>query len=169
MKQLLTVLGIFTLTSLFIACSSNTASESATNTAAETKSTFDLAAAKKAIDSVNAQFGAFVTKGDSVGIANLYHSEAKVMGANMPTVSGKAAITSAFAGMLSMGIGGATLTSSEVYGNEDMVSEVGTYTLTDKAGKEIEKGKYIVLWKMEDGKWKLFRDCFNSDAPPPSH
>jgi ketosteroid isomerase-like protein len=167
MKQLLTVLGIFSITCLFIACNSKTASES--NTATETKPVFDLTAAKKAIDSVNAEFGALVAKGDSTGIANLYHSEAKVMGANMPTVSGKAAITSAFGGMLSMGIGGATLTSSEVYGNEDMLSEVGTYSLTDKAGKEIEKGKYIVLWKMEDGKWKLFRDCFNSDTPPPSH
>ena len=35
--------------------------------------------------------------------------------------------------------------------------------MTDKSGKEIDKGKYIVLWKMEDGKWKLHRDIFNSD------
>jgi ketosteroid isomerase-like protein len=35
----------------------------------------------------------------------------------------------------------------------------------DKDGKQIDKGKYIVLWKKEDGKWKLFRDCYNSDLP----
>lgn len=166
MKQLLTFLGFFSITCLFIACNSNTANEASTNTAAETKSSFDLAAAKKAIDSVNAQFGVLVAKGDSVGIANLYHSDAKVLGQSMPIASGKVAIQHAFAEMLGMGIGGATLTSTEVYGAEDLVSEVGTYSLTDKSGKEIDKGKYIVLWKMEDGKWKLFRDCFNSDLPP---
>jgi len=55
MKQLLTVLVIFSITFLLIACNSNTASESGTNTATEkeTKS-FDLAAAKKVIDFLNA-------------------------------------------------------------------------------------------------------------------
>ncbi len=166
MKQLLSVLGFFSIICLTAACNSNTANESGTNTAAETKSGFDLAAAKKAIDAVNAEFGAFVAKGDSAGIASLYHSDAKLMGQSMPIVSGKAGIQSAFGQMLGMGISGATLTSNEVYGTEDLVSEVGTYSLTDKSGKEIDKGKYIVLWKMEDGKWKLFRDCFNSDLPP---
>jgi ketosteroid isomerase-like protein len=44
--------------------------------------------------------------------------------------------------------------------------------MTDKDGKEIDRGKALELWKMEDGKWKLFRDIFNSDLPcmppPPS-
>jgi ketosteroid isomerase-like protein len=31
------------------------------------------------------------------------------------------------------------------------------------------KGKYIVLWKKENGKWKLHRDISNSDLPAVSH
>ena len=168
MKQLLTVLVIFSITSLLIACSSNTAEESGTNTATEERAkSFDLAAVRKVIDSTNAVFGSMVSKGDSVGLAALYTSDAKVMGANMPTASGRNSIQSTFAGMFAaIGTPGFKLTANEVYGNEDMVSEVGSYTMTDKGGKEIDKGKYIVLWKMEDGKWKLFRDCFNSDLPP---
>ena len=171
MKQLLTVLVIFSITSvLFIACNDKT-SESGTNTATEEMAKpFDLAAAKKSIDEANASFGDLVKKGDSVGIANLYASDAKVLGANMPAASGRAAIQSAYSGMLGMGIGGATLTSTEVWGTEALVSEEGTYSLSDKSGKEIDKGKYIDLWKMEDGKWKIHRDIFNSDNPPaPTH
>lgn len=37
--------------------------------------------------------------------------------------------------------------------------------ILDKDGKQLDKGKYIVLWKKEEGKWKLFRDCYNSDLP----
>jgi len=169
MKQLLTVFVIFSITSLFIACNSNTAGESGSNTATEkeTKPSFDLIAAKKSIDEANAAFSDFVRKGDSTGLASLYTSDAKLMGSNMPAVSGRAAIQSAYSGMLGMGIAGATLTSSEVWGTEALVSEEGVYSLRDKGGKEIDKGKYIVLWKMEDGKWRLFRDCFNSDLPCP--
>jgi len=46
--------------------------------------------------------------------------------------------------------------------------EEGEYTFMGEDGEQLDKGKYIVLWKMEDGKWKLFRDCYNSDLPIPS-
>ena len=171
MKQLLTALAIFSITSvLFIACSDKT-SESGTNTATETKSTFDLAAVKKVVDSTNAVFGSLISKGDSVGLASLYTSDAKFMAPNMPTASGRSAIQTAFAGLFAaMGTPGLTLTAKDVWGTEELITEVGSYTMTDKNGKEIDKGKYIDLWKMEDGKWKIFRDIFNSDNPPaPSH
>ena len=170
MKQLLTVLLIFSITSLFIACSGNTAEESSSNTTTEKAITtsFDLAAVKKIIDSTNAVFGSMVSKGDSVGLASLYTSDAKLMAPNMPTAIGRNAIQSAFAGLFAaMGTPGLTLTTNDVWGTEELVTEVGTYTMTDKTGKEIDKGKYIDLWKMEDGKWKLHRDIFNSDMPAP--
>ena len=167
MKQLLTILVIFSITSLFIACNSNTASESGSNTATEKEmKPFDLAAVKKVIDSTNAVFGSMISKGDSVGLASLYTSDAKFMMPNMPTASGRSGVQTGFAGLFSaMGTPGLTLTANEVWGTEELVTEVGSYTMTDKTGKEIDKGKYIDLWKMEDGRWKLHRDIFNSDMP----
>ena len=169
MKQLLTVLVIFSITSLLSACSSNTAEESGTNTATEQGAkSFDLAAVRKVIDSTNAVFGSMVSKGDSVGLASLYTSDAKFMMPNMPTASGRSGVQTAFAGLFaSIGTPNLTLTANEVWGTEELITEVGSYTMTDKTGKEIDKGKYIDLWKMEDGKWKLHRDIFNSDNPPP--
>jgi uncharacterized protein (TIGR02246 family) len=171
MKQLLTTLAILAISSVVLISCSNTANESGTNTATsnETKSNFDLAAARKAIDSTNAVFGGLVAKGDSVGLAALYTADAKMMGSNMPAASGRTAIQSTFGGLFAaMGLIDLKLTAVDVWGNNDMVIEEGTYTMSQK-GKEIDRGKYIVLWKMEDGKWKLFRDIFNSDIPPPAH
>ena len=165
MKQLLTTLTIFSISSLlFISCADKTAS----STTEEIKPTFDIAGAKKVIDSLNVAFGSMVSKGDSVGLASLYTSDAKFMVPNMPTASGRSAIQSAFAGLFAaMGTPGLTLTTTDIWGTEELITEVGTYTMTDKTGKEMDKGKYIDLWKMEDGKWKLHRDIFNSDMPPP--
>ncbi len=167
MKQLLTILVIFSITSLFIACNSNTASESGSNTATEKEmKPFDLAAVKKVIDSTNAVFGSMISKGDSVGLASLYTSDAKFMMPNMPTASGRSGVQTGFAGLFAaMGTPGLTLTANEVWGTEELVTEVGSYSMTDKTGKEIDKGKYIDLWKMEEGKWKIHRDIFNSDMP----
>jgi len=41
------------------------------------------------------------------------------------------------------------------------------YTFTDKDGKVVDKGKSLEVFKMEDGVWKLHRDCYNSDLPCP--
>lgn len=167
MKQLPSMIALFVITSLCIACN-DTASESGTNssTEKETRSAFDLAAVKKAIDSTNGAFSANVKKGDSVAIAQFYTSDAKLMAPNMPAASGHKEIQSAFSGMVNtLGAIDLSLTSGDVWGTESLVAEEGTYKMT-KDGKDIDKGKYIVLWKMEDGKWKLFRDIFNSDNAP---
>ena len=42
-----------------------------------------------------------------------------------------------------------SLTAVEVLGTEELLSEVGTFTISDKDGKQFDNGKYIVLWKME--------------------
>ena len=73
---------------------------------------FDLAAAKKAIDSANAVFGLSLSKGDSVGLASLYFRW-KIDGRTYASVTGKRAIQSTLQDVCCMGTPGLTLTSNE--------------------------------------------------------
>ena len=167
MKQLLSSILILSIIAAFIiGCNENTAS----STTEETKSDLDLSSARKTIDSLNREFSNYLGKGDSVGLVSLYSSDATLMAPNMATASGKAGIQSAFSGMMGMfGPVNITLNTTDLWGYDALLTEVGTYTITSKDGKEIDKGKYIDLWKMEDGKWKLHRDIFNYDlACPPA-
>jgi ketosteroid isomerase-like protein len=50
-------------------------------------------------------------------------------------------------------------------GDENFVTEEGLFEIKTKEDAPIDKGKYLVLWKKEDGKWKLHRDISNSDLP----
>ncbi len=163
MKQLLTTLAFFSIISLaFVACNDKEDADKKD----DIKPTFDIASAKKIIDSTNAAFGALVAKGDSAGLASFYTADGKMLGSNMPVASGRSQIQSAFNGLFTaMGPIDLKVTIADAWGNEDLVAEDGTYVMS-KGGKEIDRGKYIVLWKMEDGKWKMFRDIFNSDLPP---
>lgn len=163
MRQLLiTLLSLLISSSLFVACNDKTAS----TTTEEIKPTFDLAGAKKIIDSTNAVFASLFSKGDSVGLAAMYTVDGKAMVPNMPAMSGRSAIQSGFSGLFTtMGPMELKLTILDVWGNEDLLIEEGSLAMV-KDGKEIDRAKYIVLWKMEDGQWKLFRDIFNSDNPP---
>ena len=168
MKQLLTTLAILVISAALLTSCSNTANESGTNTASsnETKSDFDLAAVRKAIDSTNTVFFDRVAKGDSAGLASMYTTDGKMMAPNAPTATGRGQIQTAFSGMFAAyGSIQVTPTITGLWGTEDLVAEEGTFVMK-KDGKEIDKGKYMALWKMEDGQWKLFRDMFSSDNPP---
>jgi len=43
--------------------------------------------------------------------------------------------------------------------------EEGSYDFPDGKGGSFDKGKFIAIWKQEDGRWKLFREIWNSDNP----
>lgn len=154
MKKLLFT--VFVVASL-VACESKT----------ETKSAFDLESAKKEIAEANLAFETAVSKLDSVGLANLYTTDTKWMNPNAPTVEGRTALVSRFSQDFKAGIAGVKLTTVEVWGDENYVTEEGNYKIFAKDGSQIDNGKYLILWKRVDGKLMFHRDIYNSDLPTP--
>jgi ketosteroid isomerase-like protein len=130
-----------------------------------TKPAFDLANAKNEIEAANQEIAQFMSKGDSAGMASAYSTDGSVMLNNMPSIKGKAPLTSVWGGFIRAGVQKIQLTTLEVWGDENYITEEGTFVIKTKEDAQIDKGKYIVLWKKEDGKWKLHRDISNSDLP----
>jgi ketosteroid isomerase-like protein len=129
---------------------------------------FSLDSVKSAIAASNGAFGQIWAAGDSTAYADCYTSDAQLYVPNMERMTGKGAAMAFFNGGLAWGIRGGSLTTEEVIGGPDVVGETGKYVITDSAGKAMDKGKYIVLWKQENGKWKMHRDIWNSDNPMPA-
>ncbi len=125
------------------------------------------ASPRSAIEAANASFAALIAKGDSAGVAKLYAKNGAVMPPGSESIKGSEAIARYWGGALASGVAGVDFKTVEVYGQGKTATEVGEYTLRDKAGKTLDHGKYIVIWRQEDGEWKLLRDMFSSNAPPP--
>ncbi len=131
---------------------------------ADEKSAFDLTTVKKEIEDSNRQFADLFVKGDSVGVANLYTTDAKFMDAGAPSVVGRPAIQSTMAGFIKSGLTKVDFKTTDVFGCDTLVAEEGLLKLYVK-DQTVADEKYIVLWKREDGKWKIFRDISNSNLP----
>ena len=145
-------------------------SESAAGVAATTAS--DAGAVRQAIDASNAKFVEAVKKADTTTIAANYADDAIVMAPGTDAWRGREAIRKGFGGMItSMPAKEFSLKTDDVALGGDLAVETGAYDMTvqPKGGKEMkDKGKYVVVWKRQaDGSWKILRDIFNSDAPPP--
>jgi ketosteroid isomerase-like protein len=122
--------------------------------------------ARSEIEAANAQFSAMAAKGDGAGLAALYAKDAQVMPAGSEPVKGLQAIQKFWQGALDSGIAEIGLTTIELFGRAPMATEVGQYELRDKAGKVLDHGKYIVVWRKQGGQWKLLRDMFSTNVPP---
>jgi len=129
---------------------------------------FSLDSAKAAIAASNANFGDGFATGDSVSFVSHYAGDACINPSNMPKMCGTAAITAFFNGGYKMGIRGLKITTGEVMGGKEGVIETGTYEMFADKNVSIDKGKFIVIWKEENGKWKMYRDIWNSDMPAPA-
>jgi uncharacterized protein (TIGR02246 family) len=119
---------------------------------------------KAAIKAANAQMEALYGKGDAAGVAGLYAADGQVLPVGMEPVQGADAIAKFWQGAMGAGVAAVTLTSVELYPSGSTATEVGQYSLADKSGKNIDHGKYIVVWKKSDGKWKLLRDIFSTNV-----
>jgi uncharacterized protein (TIGR02246 family) len=132
---------------------------------------FSLDSAKAAIAASNKAFGESWATGDSAKFASCYTSDGVMNPPNMPALAGTAAITAFFNEGYKWGIRNIVLKTNEVFGGKDCVVETGTYDLIMENNQSVDKGKFIVMWKEENGKWKMHRDVWNSDllpAPPPA-
>jgi len=119
------------------------------------------------IESANAKFSAIAARGDGAALASLYAKDGAVMPAGSEPVRGTQAIAKFWQGALASGVAAIELKTVEVYGQGATATEVGEYVLQDKAGKQLDRGKYIVIWRRQDGEWKLLRDMFSTNIPPP--
>ena len=66
------------------------------------------------------------------------------------------------------GIAKVQLDTVEVEGHGDTAHELEALTFFDANGAKIDEGKAIVIWKKVGEDWKLHRDMFSSNLPPPA-
>ena len=156
------ILFIFTLilAIFFVACNdtatTDTKKTEADSTANDSKSVEDYIR-KEALN-----FGEEIRKGDSVALASHYASNAVVMPPNSDVVTGND-IAGLWGGVLRMGVKDFKLNITDITGSGDMYVETGTYEVFVADNKSIDKGKYVAVWKKENGNWKMYRDIWNSN------
>ena len=100
---------------------------------------------------------------DAAGVSNCYTEDAEFMAPNEESVKGRKNIQTTMEEYISQGFTQYKVTSSIVYGNAGVVGVQTEYKLSQQGGKNMDIGKSIQLWKQENGLWKIFRDCFNSN------
>jgi ketosteroid isomerase-like protein len=120
---------------------------------------------RSAVFQSNRLYGQAFVKGDSLLFISRYDLNAWIMPPNSPSIMGPDAASSFFAiAYHQMNIRNVLLSTKELYDQGSYATEIGSFELRDVANRVLNRGKYVVVWKRTDGRWKMYRDCFNSDS-----
>jgi ketosteroid isomerase-like protein len=103
--------------------------------------------------------------GDIEAVAALYTEDARMLAPNAPMGTGREAVRADLQGLLDAGLTG-TLETLETMVAGDLGYRVGTYVLNASDGSVTDEGKFIEIWRLVDGEWKISRDIYNSDRAP---
>lgn len=131
-------------------------------------SAFDIKQGEASIKRSNQVFMKSFEDADSVEVANCYTTNAHIMMADTPDIEGREGIKNMVSKMMNKGITRFDLNSLQIWGDSAMLVEEGTYKLYSKENESVDKGKYITLWKVEGGNWRMYRQMWNSNLKPAS-
>jgi len=127
------------------------------NTNIDTESrSIDVDKARTIIEGIDRQFSKDFYSGDSVALANYYSSDAKLgslKGKEILSFWGRAIRNSVTDNTRNL-----LFTTTAFTGDSDYVVELGIYEERDDKNILKNKGKYLVVWKQENGQWKIYRD-----------
>lgn len=125
----------------------------------------DMAAIKAEIQAIETAFAEADNARDVNAILAFYSDDAVTMGSGEPMSVGKAAIQTSIEKGFAESPAGGTVTYEvlEVFGDDNIVTEVGKSTRKDASGKVTSTGKYMAIWEKRNGKFVCIRDIGNSD------
>ena len=149
---------LYSLLVVFICCFS------VTSIRAQSKHGFDSTKAIKEIEERNEVYISALKTGDSIALGNFYTADAKIFNSGMPTTDGRSAIVHFYGRNFRNGIRGCKIVTTGVWGSDhNLIVEEGTISFLLGNGATAVKGRYVLVWKREDGLLKIFKDSFASD------
>ena len=157
--KLHSILTIVILTGTLAACSSHQKQE------------LDLIKARKFIESQNLKWFDAISQYDIPTLLTIYTDDATLMPPNFPMLRSKRQIKSYYERMITRGIkiSKAQMNIIELTGKDSTVYEIGQYIMDiERPTSPVisDTGKYSTVWRLQsDGTWKIYADCWNSNAP----
>ena len=116
----------------------------------------DLIKSRVLVDSLDKQFSKHFFEGDSLALYNMY-----AKGAYFGTSKGKDILSSwgrQIRYSIENDMHNLLFATTSLTTDNEFLFETGKYQMKDSKGNLKGEGKYLLVWKQEDGQWKIYRD-----------
>ena len=122
---------------------------------------------KAAVETATKNFETAISAKDPVALGAVYATDAIIFPPNSEMVQGREAISAFWKSLMDAGMT-AKIEPAETESDGNLGVDTGKFRILGSDGKEIDHGKYVVVWKKENGAWKIYRDIWNTSVPAPA-
>ena len=129
--------------------------QKAEETSTEPKHT-DMSVFEKEIETRIREYETHLKNGDSIALGNMYTEDAEII----PSTVGRPNIIKVFGRMIRDSITGSSFKTTKLWGNDDLLVEDGMGYWAHANGTVVSRGRYLLVWQKDDGKWKILRDTW---------
>ena len=116
----------------------------------------DLSTLEKEIELRLREYESYLQNGDSIALGNMYLEDAEII----PSTVGRENIIKVFGSMIRDSITGSSFKTTKLWGNDQLLVEDGTGSWSHANGNVVGRGRYLLVWKKDKGKWKILRDTW---------
>jgi ketosteroid isomerase-like protein len=116
----------------------------------------DISTLEKEIELRLREYENHLQNGDSIALGNMYMVDAEII----PSTVGRENIIKVFGSMIRDSITGSSFKTTKLWGNDQLLVEDGTGTWSHANGNVVGRGRYLLVWKKDAGKWKILRDTW---------
>lgn len=117
------------------------------------------------IRGISKKFSQYYMDANYENLINCYTSDAKIFPDKAPIIAGKEAIKKRWTLPEGIKVTKHSATPTEIKVNGDYAYDYGYYEVATKrsdGSTTSGKGKYIIVWRKENGIWKIYLDIWNS-------
>jgi ketosteroid isomerase-like protein len=123
--------------------------------------------ARATVDKLNQAFMAAFERGDVDGVMRLYSSNATLFPPGTPPIVGATAIGGFWKKIMASGVKRIVPKTTELDVHGDTMIELGEFDVVREAAP-VQRGRFCVIWKRENGNWKVHRDLWNVEPAAPA-
>jgi ketosteroid isomerase-like protein len=121
------------------------------------------------IRELSRQWGEAMRRQDVSALLTMYTADAAIYEPGLPPITAADGLRQHFEELATLEIISIDdeIRDIEVASSGDLAVETGysRWEWRDAAGQHVERGPYIVVWRKQDGTWRVAREIFNSDQP----
>jgi uncharacterized protein (TIGR02246 family) len=141
---------------------------SACSAPAEKAASVDIDKLKTEIQAMEDAYAAGEKAKDAAAVAAYYSDDAISYSRNEAPASGKAAIQARIADRLAKDTTGNTSVYKvvDLFAEGNIAVEIGSWTMSNPSGAEVDKGHYMSYFQKRDGKYVCVRDMNATSNPP---
>lgn len=152
---------------LALLCGFFTLAITACTTPAEESKPIDIEKAKVEVQAMEDAYAAAEKAKDAAGVAAYYSADAVSYGRNSKPLVGKDAIQADIATQMAKDSSGNynVYKLVDLFAEGNMAVEIGSWTVLNTAGTEMDNGHYMSFFQKRDGKYVCVRDMNVSSTP----